>query len=469
MSSVRTRFAPSPTGFLHMGGARTALFNWAFTRRAGGRMLLRIEDTDEERSTRESEEAIYDGLGWLGIEWDEGPYRQSERRARHDAAIDGLLAKDRAYRCVCTPEQIEVRRQATIAAGRKWTYDGRCRELALGANAGRHTVRLRLPSEGKLAWHDLVYGESGQDVREIGDMIIRRSDGAPLYNLAVVVDDLEMGISHVIRGADHHSNTPFQLALYQALEHTPPLFAHVPLIVGPGGKKLSKRRDPVSVQDYRAQGYLPQALLHWLARIGWSHGDQEVFSRDEIRELFDLEKVHRAAAQADAGKLAWLNQHYIKTLPGPQLLHALLPFLSAAVAQPVVATPELARLTELLRERSKTLVEMASLARFLVTDRIAYETKAAEKHLKRELEPMLSDLHASLLELADWSEPELERVFEAVRARHGSPPMGKLAQPVRVAITGGPVSPGIFETLAVLGKPRAVGRIAEAIHFLRLG
>jgi glutamyl-tRNA synthetase len=469
MSAIRTRFAPSPTGFLHMGGARTALFNWAFTRRAGGRMLLRIEDTDAERSTRESEDAIYDGLGWLGIDWDEGPHRQSERRPRYAETVEQLLAKDRAYRCVCTPEQIEERRQATIAAGRKWTYDGRCRELALGAGCGRHTVRLRVDAETKLAWHDLVYGPSGQDGREIGDMIIRRSDGAPLYNLAVVVDDSEMAITHVIRGADHHSNTPFQLALYRALEKTPPLFAHVPLIVGPGGKKLSKRRDPVSVQDYRAQGYLPAAVLNWLARIGWSHGDQEVFARDEIRELFDLDKVHRSSAQADAGKLVWLNQHWIKTLPGAELMRELLPFLAQAVGHAVTPTPALEKLVELLRERSKTLVEMAELARFLVSDAIAYDTKAAEKHLKRELEPMLRDLHERLLALEDWSEPALERAFEAVRASHGSPPMGKLAQPVRVAITGGAVSPGIFETLVVLGKPRSVGRIAEAIHFLRHG
>jgi glutamyl-tRNA synthetase len=452
-----------------MGGARTALFNWAFTRRAGGKMVLRIEDTDEERSTRESEEAIYDGLGWLGIDWDEGPIRQSERRASHDAAVEGLLAGDRAYRCVCTPDQIEERRAKTIAAGRKWTYDGRCREQALGPGCGRHTVRLRLPREGRLAWQDLVYGPSGQDVHEIGDMIIRRSDGAPLYNLAVVVDDLAMGISHVIRGADHHSNTPFQLALYQALEQPPPLFAHVPLIVGPGGKKLSKRRDPVSVQDYRAQGFLAPAMLNWLARIGWSHGDQEVFSREEIRALFDLDKVHRSAAQADAGKLAWLNQHWIKALPRPELLVALLPFLSAAAEHPVEATPELERLVDLLRERSKTLVEMAALARFLVTDQIAYDARAAEKHLRRELTPLLADLHEELLALPDWSEPALERVFESVRARHGDLPMGKLAQPVRVAVTGGAVSPGIYETLAVLGKPRSVGRIAEAIHYLRHG
>jgi glutamyl-tRNA synthetase len=452
-----------------MGSARTALFNWAFTRQQGGRLVLRIEDTDEERSTRESEEAIYDGLAWLGIDWDEGPFRQSERRARHDAAVEGLLAKDRAYRCVCTPEELEQRRQATIAAGRKWTYDGRCRDLAPGPGCGRHSVRLRLPAEGRLAWNDLVFGPSGQDVREIGDMIVRRSDGAPLYNLAVVVDDGEMAITHVIRGADHHSNTPFQLALYQALEQPPPLFAHVPLIVGPGGKKLSKRRDPVSVQDYRAQGYLAPAVLNWLARIGWSHGDQEVFSREEIRELFRLEGVHRSAAQADAGKLAWLNQHYLKTLPGPELLRALLPFLAAEVGHDVSPTRELEKLVDLLRERSKTLVEMAGLARFLVTDRIAYETKAAEKHLRRESEPVLADLHERLQALSDWSEPALERIFEEVRTRHGALPMGKLAQPVRVAVTGGAVSPPIFETLAVLGKPRSLGRIAEAIHYVRHG
>lgn len=452
-----------------MGSARTALFNWAFTRRAGGRVVLRIEDTDEQRSTQESEQAIYDGLGWLGIEWDEGPFRQSELRASHDAAIEGLLARDRAYRCVCTPEQIEERRQATIAAGRKWTYDGRCRELALGPGSGRHTVRLRLPQEGKLAWHDLVYGESGQDVREIGDMIIRRSDGAPLYNLAVVVDDLAMGISHVIRGADHHSNTPFQLALYQALEQTPPLFAHLPLIVGSSGKKLSKRRDPVSVQQYRADGFLAPAVLNWLARIGWSHGDQEVFSREEILALFELEKVHRSAAQADAGKLVWLNQHWIKTLPLPELLAALLPFLSAAAERDVAVTPELERLVELLRERSKTLVEMAALARFLVVDRIVYDPKAADKHLKPEIAPMLRNLHERLRGLEDWSEPALERVLEEVRARHGDLPMGKLAQPVRVAVTGGAVSPGIYETLAVLGKPRSLERIAAAIQHVQAG
>jgi len=307
MSEIRTRFAPSPTGFLHVGSARTALFNWAFARRHGGKLVLRIEDTDRERSTAESERAVIEGLEWLGIDWDEGPLRQSAFADRHRAAVERMLANGRAYRCVCSAEELEQRRQATIAAGQKWTYDGRCRDLDLGADLGPHTVRLRLPESGFLGWEDGVFGPSGQDASEIGDRIIQRSDGQPLYHLAVVVDDLAMGISHVIRGADHHPNTPLQIALYRALDAQPPEFAHVPLIVGAGGKKLSKRRDPVSVQNFREEGYLAPALRNWLIRIGWSHGDQEIFTSEEICALFDLGAVNRSAAQADADKLLWLN------------------------------------------------------------------------------------------------------------------------------------------------------------------
>ena len=469
MTPPRTRFAPSPTGFLHIGGARTALFNWAFTRRAGGRFVLRIEDTDRERSTEESEAAIYDGLRWLGVDWDEGPFRQSERIPRHQAAIDELLAKGKAYRCVCTKEDLEARRQATIASGRKWVYDGRCRDAGYGADCGPHTVRLRLPEEGRLAWDDLVYGPSGQEAREIGDMILRRSDGGPLYNLAVVVDDVDMGISHVIRGADHHSNTPLQIAIYNALGHAQPLFAHVPLIVGRDGKKLSKRRDPVSLQQFRDEGVLPDAMRNWLVRIGWSHGDQEIFSREEIASLFDLASVQRASAHADPAKLSWLNQHYIKSLSGSDLLAALLPFLEQAAGHPVTSSPALEKLVELLRERSKTLVEMAHLARFLVVDEIAYDQRTAAKHLRPEILSPLADLHDRLAELEEWTSQRLETVFQEVRSRHGELPMGKLAQPVRVAITGGDVSPPIFDTLAVLGKPRSLARIAEAIHTIRHG
>ncbi len=469
MSGVRTRFAPSPTGFLHVGSARTALFNWAFARRHGGALVVRIEDTDRERSTRESEAALLDGLRWLGLDWDEGPLRQSERGARYAAAVEKLLARGRAYRCICSPEELQQRREATIARGAKWTYDGRCRDRGHGADCGPHAVRLRLPEAGRYAWKDLVFGELGQDVREIGDVIVRRSDGEPLYNLAVVVDDAEMGISHVIRGADHQINTAVQLALYDALELEPPLFAHVPLIVGEGGKKLSKRRDPVSVQSYRAEGYLPEAMCNWLVRIGWSHGDAEILSRDEIRALFDLDSVGRSSARADRGKLEWLNQHYLKTLPRERLLAELRPFLEAVAGHAVEPTPQLAELVDLLRERSRTLAELAERARFLLVEEIAYEDQAARKHLTPAVEPILRDLHERLAGLEDWSLPALEAAFEEVRGRHGGLSMGKLAQPVRVAVTGSSASPGIFETLALLGRERAVARLAEAVHYLRHG
>ena len=467
MTSVCTRFAPSPTGFLHLGSARTALFNWAYARRHGGRLILRVEDTDRERSSPASEAAILDGLDWLGIDWDEGPLRQSERRDRHEAAIETLLAKGRAYRCRCTPEEIEDRKGRAIAQGEKWTYDGRCRDLDLGQDCGSHTVRLRLPESGHLGWDDLVFGESGQDAVEIGDRIIRRSNGDPLYHLAVVVDDLDMGISHVIRGADHHANTPFQIAIYRALESEPPKFAHVPLIVGPGGKKLSKRGGSVSVQEYRSQGFLPEAVLNWLVRIGWSHGDQEIFDREDIVGLFDLAPIHRSSAQADPAKLDSLNHHYIKTLPRAELMTRLHPFIESETGCPVELTPSIEELVDLLRDRSRNLTEMARLARFLTVEKIAYEEKAARKHLRTEIEPALRDLYEQLSNVDPWQPEALEAAFETVRARHGDLPMGKLAQPVRVAITGTAVSPGIFETLAVLGKRRSVARIADALAYLR--
>jgi glutamyl-tRNA synthetase len=431
--------------------------------------VLRVEDTDLERSSKEWESALLEGLEWLGLSWDEGPHRQSERRDRHCQVIEELLSRNRAYRCICTRDELEERKRTTIASGGKWTYDGRCREAHHGPGCGPHTVRLRLPEEGSLAWDDLVYGPSGQDAREIGDRIIRRSDGGPLYHLAVVVDDIDMRIDHVIRGADHHSNTPFQLAIYRALDVTPPAFAHLPLIVGEGGKKLSKRRDAVSIEHFREEGYLPEALCNWLVRMGWSHGDQEIFRLDEIASLFGLEPVGRSGARADPDKLLHLNQHYIKTLPTGVVLERLRPFLEAASGHPVPPAPQLERLVDLHRERAKTLVEMARLSLFLVTEKIPYDEKAAKKHLRKEIAPALSDLHDRLTALDDWSEEALARVFEATRGAQGGIAMGKLAQPVRVAVTGGAVSPGIFETLTVLGKKRSVNRIAEAIHFIHHG
>jgi len=468
MPEVRTRFAPSPTGSLHLGSARTALFNWAFARRHGGKLILRIEDTDRLRSLRESENAIYDGLGWLGIDWDEGPFRQSEHAERHAEVIESLIAKGRAYRCRCTQAELEERKQKTIASGGKWTYDGRCRDQDLGPDCGTHTVRLRVPDDANLAWDDLVFGSSGQDAREIGDMIIRRSDGGALFNVAVVIDDIDMRITHAIRGADHHPNTPFQIAIYQALEIEPPRFAHLPLIVGEGGKKLSKRRDPVSIQYYRREGFLPQATCSWLVRLGWSHGDQEIFSREEICALFDLDTVHRSSARVDTEKFLWLNQHYIKKLPREELIRDLLPFLERETDGKVDVTPGLERLVDLLRERSKTLVEMARKARFLICDEITYDEKAARKHMKPAIRPVLGDLHDALAGLDEWSEASIAAVFDRVRAAHDDLAMGKIAQPVRVAVAGSAVAPGIFETLAALGKERSVSRIAAAVAFLGL-
>jgi len=469
MSEIRTRFAPSPTGFLHVGSARTALFNWAFARRHGGKLVLRIEDTDRERSTAESERAVIEGLEWLGIDWDEGPLRQSAFADRHRAAVERMLANGRAYRCVCSADELEQRRQAAIAAGQKWTYDGHCRDRDLGPDLGPHTVRLRLPESGFLGWDDGVFGPSGQDASEIGDRIIQRSDGQPLYHLAVVVDDIEMRISHVIRGADHHPNTPLQIALYRALGAEPPAFAHVPLIVGAGGKKLSKRRDPVSVQQFRDEGYLAAALRNWLIRIGWSHGDQEIFSSDEICALFGLDAVNRSAAQADADKLLWLNQHYLKELPAPELAAKLAPFLSAEVGREVPVSDQLAELAELQRERGKTLAEMAQLSRWFAVEEVEFDPKAVAKHLKPEIAPALRALLEGFAKLESWSRDAIEAVFLEVLSAQGDLKMGKLAQPVRVAVTGGSVSPGIYETLEVLGQSRALARIERALDLIGVG
>ena len=467
--SIRTRFAPSPTGYLHIGGARTALYNWAWTRRHGGTFVLRIEDTDRARSTAESEAAVVDGLRWLGIDWDEGLSRQSERGELHRAAIEALLARDRAYRCVCTPDEIETRKQQLMATGAKWTYDGRCAGAAHGPACGPHTVRLRVPKEGRLDWQDLVFGPSGQDAREIGDMVIRRSDGSPLYHLAVVVDDVDMRITHVIRGADHLNNTPFQIALYRALDAPLPQFAHVPLIVGADGRKLSKRRDPVSVQHFREAGYLPEALCNWLARIGWSHGDQELFSLDEIRALFSLEAAHRSPGQADPQKLDWINQTWIKQLPVGRLVAELQPFL-AAVTDPGAAAAAagdagLPGLVDLLRERSKTLAEMAARARFFALPDAAldYDAKAVQKHWKPALRAPLAALHDALVALPAWEPAAIEAAFEAVLAQHEGLGRGPLAQAVRVAVTGSAASPGIYETLAVLGRDRTTARLERAL------
>jgi glutamyl-tRNA synthetase len=464
MASLRTRFAPSPTGFLHIGAARTALFNWAYARHHGGEFVLRIEDTDRERSTRESERSLLSGLEWLGLEWDIGPYRQSERGERHAEVIRDLLANGSAYRCVCTKEELEERRGATIAAGEKWTYDGRCRNRDYGPECGPHTVRLRLPESGALAWDDLVFGPSGQDASEIGDRIIQRADGTALYHLSVVVDDLDMQISHVIRGADHQPNTPFHIALYRALGETPPAFAHVPLILSKSGKKLSKRRDPVSIEQFRSDGYLAAAVRNWIVRIGWSHGDQELFSREEIIEFFDLGAVGRAGARADSGKLAWLNHHYIQTLPAEELVALVLPYLEQTLGTRPATDEALQELVDLNRQRGKTLIELAEHCRWLYTEPIVYDDKAARKHLTPSTAPLLEDLEQRLGVADPWTQDAVRAAFDGLCEERGLK-LGKLAQPVRVALTGGTVSPGIYDTLRVVGRGRSLSRLAAAAAF----
>ena len=466
MATIRTRFAPSPTGFLHIGGARTALFNWALTRRLGGEFVLRIEDTDHERSTRESEQAVLDGLRWLGIEWDEGPHRQTERAGRHAEVVEELLSSGAAYRCACTKDDLEDRRAADIAAGGKGIYDGRCRKLSLGPDCGPHVVRLRVDPDARLRWNDLVFGPSGQDASEIGDGVIRRSDGSPLYHLAVVVDDLDMRITHVVRGADHHSNTPFQLALYHALGATPPIFAHLPLIVAESGRKLSKRKDPVSLQQFKADGYLPEAMLNWLARLGWSHGDQEIFSAAEIIEFFDLEHVGRSGAQADLAKLDFLCQHYLKERTSDSLFEAVSPFLDDVAGRSVPRDASLDRLLDLLRERSTQLVEMAEKARFVLIDKIEIDPGAAKKHLRPVVLEPLEALVSALEALGEWTIESLEGAFEETCRAQGDLKLGKLAQPVRVAVTGTGASPGIYETLEVAGRDRTLDRLRKALEFI---
>jgi glutamyl-tRNA synthetase len=466
--SVVTRYAPSPTGALHIGGARTALFNWAFARHQGGRFLLRFEDTDRARSTRESEKAVLEAMAWLGLDYDPVPNfaeipRQSERLNRYQETIAVLLDADAAYRCTCTPDQIEAMRQAARETGRTPRYDGTCRERRFGPDPGRpFCVRLRVSEGGHTRWHDCIAGASGQDLAELDDFVIARSDGSPIYHLAVVVDDHDMGVTHVIRGREHMTSTPRQLLLYRALDFEPPQFAHVPLLVEPGGKKLSKRQASVSVQSYRDRGFTPEAVLNFIARLGWAHGDLEIFTREEFCKLFSFDGVGRSPSQVHDDKLLWISQQYLKTLPMDALLSHLNRFLETEAGGPVTVDAGLRRLIDLLRERSKTLIEMAQLARFYLTDEIEIDPKAASKHLKGTIATPLRELREAFGALADWTQASLQEAFHAVTERHGLK-LAQLAQPVRVAIVGRPVSPGLFETLEILGRARSLSRIDAAL------
>src|SRR5213593_854416 len=460
--SVRTRFAPSPTGALHIGSVRTALFSYLFARHHGGAFVLRIEDTDRERSTAESVRDILESLGWLGLAWDEGPYHQSERMALYRARAEALVAAGAAYRCWCTPEELEARRQAARAAGRRPIYDRTCRERT-APPAGRtdHALRFRTPLAGETVVDDHVKDRVVFQNAELDDFIIVRSDGVPVYNFCVVVDDHDMRITHVIRGDDLLASTPRQVLLYRALGATPPEFAHVPQILGPDKDRLSKRHGATSVLAYRDMGYLPDALVNYLARLGWSHGDQEIFTRAELVTHFTLENVGRSAGIFNPEKLEWVNFQYMKATPAEELATLVVPFLERAGLAVPADRAWLVRVVATLRERAKTLVELADFCRFYLIDTIEPEAKAAAKHLTADIAPVLADLVDRLTALPRWDAHTIEEAFQATLAVHGLA-LGKLAQPVLVAVTGGTVSPGIYEVLDVLGRERALSRLSAA-------
>ena len=464
--NVRTRFAPSPTGLLHVGGARTALFCWLFARRWGGSFVLRIEDTDRERSTQASIDAIVDGLRWLGLDADEGPFFQTDRLALYREHVERLLREDKAYRCYCSREEIDAMRAAQRARGEKPRYDGRCRRRTGPPPAGVDpVVRFRNPAEGEVVFDDAVRGSMVFDNRELDDLVIARGDGMPTYNFGVVVDDLDMGITHVIRGDDHVMNTPRQLNVIAALGASPPRYAHVPMILGPDGQRLSKRHGAVGVGRFRDDGYLPEALLNHLVRLGWSHGDQEIFSREEMIEHFDVADVNRAPASFDYDKLGWLNQHYLRQAD-PERLGALLAgqFERMGVDVSGGAPPSLIAGVQL--ERARTLAEMAEKSRFAFEEYGEFDERAAKKHLRpAALEP-LEAVRARLHTLPGW-EPAALHAAVAECAGALSLNLGKVAQPLRVALTGTAASPAIELTLQMVGRDAALSRIDRAIAHVR--
>jgi glutamyl-tRNA synthetase len=467
MAQVRTRFAPSPTGYLHIGGARTALFNYLFARHHGGKFILRIEDTDRERSTAEAIQAILDAMNWLRLNYDEGPYHQTERYPLYKEKIQELLASGKAYPCTCTPQELDAKRQLAMKEKRKPSYDGACRPpegMIAPLPAGKpYAVRFRTPREGATVVNDVVKGDVVFDNRELDDLIIARSDGSPTYNFCVVVDDIEMAITHIIRGDDHLANTPRQIQLYHAFGAALPEFASVPLILGTDKARLSKRHGATSVTAYRDMGYLPEAVVNYLVRLGWSHGDQEIFSREELIEKFSLESVGKSAGVFNAEKFLWLNSHYLKTRPPAQLADEIVPFIQAKGLKVPADKPWLRKMILTLQERAKTLVELVDAAVYFLTDDFPRDEKAAKKFLTHDVAAPVRSLTEKLTALDDFSEAGIEREFAAVLQDHGLA-MGKLAQPVRVALTGSAVSPGIHQVISVLGKERTLQRLRAALE-----
>lgn len=464
-TTIRTRFAPSPTGYLHIGGARTALFSWLYARKHGGTFILRIEDTDLERSTIESVNAILEGMTWLGLDYDEGPFYQTHRFERYKEVIQQLLDSGHAYYCYCTKEELDELRAEQMANKLKPRYDGRCRHRAEPRPGVQPVVRFRNPDEGEVIIDDRVKGRVIISNQELDDLIIARSDGSPTYNLSVVVDDLDMRVTHVIRGDDHLNNTPRQINILKALGAPLPVYAHVPMILGADGARLSKRHGAVSVIQYRDEGYLPEAVLNYLVRLGWSHGDQEVFSLDEMIEWFDIQDINHSASSFNPEKLLWLNHHYLMHSEPVHVAHHLRWHLGRLGVDPSEG-PDPVDVVIAQRERNKTLVEMARNSLFWYRDFETYETKAAEKHLTTESADVLADLRERLATVSDWRKESLHAAVEACSVTRGIK-MGAVAQPLRVAVTGSTVSPPIDVTLALLGQAKTLARIDDAIRFIQ--
>lgn len=465
MRDVRVRFAPSPTGYLHIGGVRTALFNWLYARHAGGTFVLRIEDTDQDRSTEEAIEAILNGLRWTGLTWDEGPYRQSERLTLYREHAMRLLEEKKAYWCICTPEELEARRKEAQAKGESVKYDGRCRNRGITSPTEPAALRFISPQTGQTVVDDLIKGTIVFDNTVLDDLIILRSNGYPTYNFSVVVDDALMNITHVIRGDDHVNNTPRQVPLFAALGYPVPQFAHLPMILGPDKTRLSKRHGATSVLAYQEMGYLPEALVNYLVRLGWSHGDQEIFSIEEMIEKFSFDHVQKAAAMFNPEKLIWLNGEYMKQSSSKRIAELLVPFLQQKgydPSGPVQPAGGVEALVPPLRERARTLVEMAEWSVPYVTEPVSMDEAAAAKFLTTDIAPSLKKVRDGIQRLPAFTKDALEDLLHKVLEEDGLK-MGKLAQPLRVALTGRTTSPGIIEVMELLGRERTVSRIEQAL------
>ena len=464
MSQLRVRFAPSPTGYLHIGGARTALFNYLLARKEGGTFVLRIEDTDVARSTQESVDAILQAMDWLGLSYDEGPFYQSERFDLYRSKVEQLLAEGKAYRCYCSAEELEAKRQAALKSGGKPKYDGTCRNRTDHPEGAPYVIRFKAPQEGETTFVDRIKGPITFRNEELDDVIIQRTDGTPTYNFVVVVDDADMGMTLVIRGDDHVNNTPRQILMYQALGYPVPEFAHVPMILGADKTRLSKRHGATSVMAYRDMGYLPEAMVNYLVRLGWSHGDQEIFSMEELVEKFALENVGKAAGVFNPEKLLWLNAHYIKS-GDPERLGALLQEYLAAQGVETAGGPPVPAVVRTLQERARTMVEMAEQAAFYFVKEVVFEEEAAAKFLTADKRPIFEALIERIEECGTWNHDGVAAVFGQVMEQTGLK-LGKIGPAVRVALVGGTTSPSIFEVVEVLGREESLRRLRRALEQL---